>query len=34
MSVNWMKQEGASGEKHGWDMTVLYGTNYHPPRYT
>jgi len=27
-----MKKEGASGAKHGWDMRVLYGTNYDPPR--
>ena len=33
MSVNWKKQDGASGAKHGWDMGVLYGTNYDPPRY-
>jgi len=33
MSVKWIKQEGASGAKHGCDMRVLYGTNYDPPGY-
>jgi len=32
MSVKLMKQEAASGAKHGWDMTVLYETDYDPPR--
>ena len=32
ISVNWMKREGASAAKCGWDMRVLYGTSYDPPR--
>jgi len=30
MSVKLMKLEAASG---GWDMKVLYNTDYDPPRY-
>jgi len=28
MSVKWMKREGATGAKHGWDTRVLYETDY------
>jgi len=30
MFVKWMKQDGASGAKHGRDMKILYETNWDP----